>query len=115
RGGLLRADLVRLRPDVAVEDGAHGLEVVILDEVDRFPDLTLARLTVADDAEDPLVEAVDLRRRGEAGGVAEALAERPGGGVKEREALDRVGVAVDDRVDGAERHRVVAGHGASLA
>ena len=50
---------------------------------------------VADDAVDVAVELVHLRRGAEAGGDGQALPERAGGGVEERDADLRVGVAVD--------------------
>jgi hypothetical protein len=65
-GALLIAHAPRLPVLVAVEDRQHVRQLVVDDEVERLGDLPLARLTVADDAVDPLVEPVHPRRLPEA-------------------------------------------------
>ena len=59
---LRRRDIVALAQRVAVEDGDHPAEAVIGAEIQRFPDLSFARLAVADETEDALRHAVNPRR-----------------------------------------------------
>ena len=109
-GTLQIRDLIRLTEAVAVEDGDHRREAVVGDEVRRFPDLTLAALTVADDAEDPLVDLVEPRRDRKAGGDRETLPQRTGGRIEERESLHGIRMAVDHRIVGTQRETILPSH-----
>ncbi len=100
---------------VAIENRADGLEVVVAEEIDGFPDLPLTGFAVAHDAEDALVEVVELGGNAESRGDREPLAQRPGGGIEKGHAQRGVGVAVDRRVQLAEGHRQFAGHRAEVA
>jgi hypothetical protein len=106
-GALLPAHAPRLPELVAVEDRQHVVQPVVDDEVERLGDLPLARLAVADDAVDALVDLVDPRRLADPRRDREAHAQRAGRGVEEREALHRVGVPVEHAVELAQRLEVV--------
>ncbi len=67
-------------------------------------------IAVADDAEDPAIEPVEAGGLGEAGSNRKALAERTGGGIEHRHAFHRVGMAVEGRIDLAERGEILDGH-----
>ena len=112
---LRRRDIVALAQRVAVEDGDHPAEALIGAEIHRFPDLSFARLAVADDAEDALRHAVEPRRAPEPRRDRQALAQRSGRRVEERKAKRRIGMAVDRRPDLAERHQVALRHRPALA
>ena len=112
---LRRRDIVALAQRVAVEDGDHPAEALIGAEIHRFPDLSFARLAVADEAEDALRHAVDPRRAREPRRHRQALAQRPGRSVEERKAKHRIGMAVDRRPDLAQRHQVALRHRPALA
>jgi hypothetical protein len=92
---LLRADLIRLAVPVAVEDRQDVGQRLVHDEVDRLRDLPLAGLAVADDAVNPLVEAVAPGGHPEARRHRQALAQGSGGGIEERDPLHGAGMALE--------------------
>ena len=112
---LLRRDVVALAEPVAVEDGDDVGELLVGDEVHRLPDLAFARLAVADQAIDRLVDAVEPRGGAEPRRHRQALAERAGRRVEEGKAQRRVGMAVDRAVDGAQLHQVLRRHRLGVA
>src|SRR4030095_3362758 len=94
----------------AVEDRQDVGEFVVRDEVNRFPDLTLARLTIAHDAVDTLVQIILARCNSQAGGDRKTLAKRPGRGIEEWKAFHRIRMTIDHRVVGSECHEIIFGH-----
>ena len=64
---------------VVVDEIDDVVQLVGVGEVEALPDLALVGLTVADDAEDVVVTAVDLVAQGGAGGGGNTLAQRAGG------------------------------------
>ncbi len=99
---LLFADGTGLPVCVAVEDRQDVGQIVVHDEVERLGDLSLAGFTVADDAEDPLVEPVQAGRKTETGRGRESLTQRTSRGIEEGESLPGVRVAVERRIGGTE-------------
>ena len=84
-------------------------------EIQRLPDLSLAQLAVADDAEDALRHAVKPRGACEPRRHRQALSERSGRSIEERKTKHRIGMSVDRRADLAERHQVALRHRPALA
>jgi hypothetical protein len=109
-GRLLLAHPPRLPVRVAVEDRQHAVELAVDDVIERLADLPLARLTVADDAVNPLVQPVQACGLGQPGRDRKPLAQRARGGVEEREPLAGVRVPLDLGIKGAQRGEVLDLH-----
>ena len=111
---LLGTDRARLPEAVAVENRQDVGQRPVDNEVNRLGDLALARLPVADDAVDPLVQPIVPRRDPQARGHREPLSQRTSRGVEKGKPFHGAWVTVQARISLPEGHDVVDRHGPDL-
>ena len=89
-------NLVRLTIAIAVEDRQDIGELVIDDEVEGFGDLAFTRLSVTNDAEDPLVEFIRTGGDSQARRYGKSLSQRSGGGIEKRKSFHGIWMPIEN-------------------
>jgi hypothetical protein len=86
-------------------------QAVVNHEIERLPDLALAAFSISNEAEDTLIDTVQMRRQRQTGCDRQPLPERSRRRWEEGEALSRVWVAVDFTLDVPQPQGVLPCHG----